>query len=593
MAGPFYKRSLATPPASYNYLANSPLVSQITYQQNSATRMTTTKQYDYLNRLTQISSAPGAAYTLPLTYNYNYNPANQRTKDTLADGSYWVYGYDSLGQVTNGCKYFATGTPVPGQQFDYTFDTIGNRLQTMSGGNANGANLRLANYTNNSLNQIIGRDIPTNVDIMGASISTNTVIGNGQTAYRNQEYYRQQLLENNASSALGNVYVPKEPENFSYDLDGNLLSDGRWAYTWDEENRLVGMTNNTGVGPLYGLGFAYDPKGRRIQKLVATNSGTAYIGLYTTTFLYDGWNLVAELAPNNSPIHTYMWGSDLSGSMQGAGGVAGLLKVGYYGTTTTNCFPAFDGNGDLSALINSADGTLAANYEYGPFGEAIRSTGLMARANSFRYSTKYQDDERDYLYYGYRYYKTSTGTWLNRDPFGDEAFLQSRSVGKTPRERQSLKSQGCLPAYVFDDNNSIGKYDVNGLSVGAVAGECIIVVSAPVDVPAGAIMLSFVVVGGVTVAVTYEVCRLCPRLCSLSTEFVQPPNDRPINDPDGGFSPGHHICVYNCPSLGKVRQYFPIGSKCKNHIRSLLAHRHHLVIFAHLTLDKSYYYTKR
>jgi len=185
--------------------------------------MTTTKQYDYLNRLTQISSAPGAAYTLPLTYNYNYNPANQRTKDTLADGSYWVYGYDSLGQVTNGCKYFATGTPVPGQQFDYTFDTIGNRLQTMSGGNANGANLRLANYTNNSLNQIIGRDIPTNVDIMGASISTNTVIGNGQTAYRNQEYYRQQLLENNASSALGNVYVPKEPENFSYDLDGNLL----------------------------------------------------------------------------------------------------------------------------------------------------------------------------------------------------------------------------------------------------------------------------------------------------------------------------------------------------------------------------------
>ena len=209
MAGPFYKRSLATPPASYNYLANSPLVSQITYQQNSATRMTTTKQYDYLNRLTQISSAPGAAYTLPLTYNYNYNPANQRTKDTLADGSYWVYGYDSLGQVTNGCKYFATGTPVPGQQFDYTFDTIGNRLQTMSGGNANGANLRLANYTNNSLNQIIGRDIPTNVDIMGASISTNTVIGNGQTAYRNQEYYRQQLLENNASSALGNVYVPK------------------------------------------------------------------------------------------------------------------------------------------------------------------------------------------------------------------------------------------------------------------------------------------------------------------------------------------------------------------------------------------------
>ena len=155
--------------ATYSYLANSPLVSQITFKQSGLTRMTTTKQWDYLNRLTQISSAPSAAYTSPLTYNYNYNPANQRTKDTLADGSYWIYGYDSLGQVTNGCKYFSTGTPVPGQQFDYTFDTIGNRTQTEAGGDTNGANLRVANYYANNLNQITNRDIPAYVDIMGAS----------------------------------------------------------------------------------------------------------------------------------------------------------------------------------------------------------------------------------------------------------------------------------------------------------------------------------------------------------------------------------------------------------------------------------------
>ncbi len=95
--------------ASYSYLANSPLVSQIALKQSGTTRMTTTKQYDYLNRLTQISSSPSASYVSPLTYNYNYNPANQRTKDTLADGSYWDYGYDSLGQVTNACKYWSNG----------------------------------------------------------------------------------------------------------------------------------------------------------------------------------------------------------------------------------------------------------------------------------------------------------------------------------------------------------------------------------------------------------------------------------------------------------------------------------------------------
>ena len=39
----------------------------------------------------------------------------------------------------------------------------------------------------------------------------------------------------------------------------------------------------------------------------------------------------------------------------------------------------------------------------GPFGELLRATGPMAKANPFRFSTKYQDDETDLLYYGYRY----------------------------------------------------------------------------------------------------------------------------------------------------------------------------------------------
>jgi len=88
--------------ATYNYLANSPLVGQITFRQNSNTRMTTSKQYDDLNRLTQISSAPGGAGLLPLTYSYTYNAANQRTKNTFADGSHWVYQYDALGHKLVG-----------------------------------------------------------------------------------------------------------------------------------------------------------------------------------------------------------------------------------------------------------------------------------------------------------------------------------------------------------------------------------------------------------------------------------------------------------------------------------------------------------
>jgi len=47
----------------------------------------------------------------------------------------------------------------------------------------------------------------------------------------------------------------------------------------------------------------------------------------------------------------------------------------------------------------------------------------MAKANPFRFSTKYQDDETDLLYYGYRYYNPSTGRWLSRDPIMEAGSL--------------------------------------------------------------------------------------------------------------------------------------------------------------------------
>jgi RHS repeat-associated protein len=424
--------------ATNSYLANSPLVGQITFKSNSVTRMTTTKQYDYLNRLTSISSVGGASSASPISFNYNYNNANQRTRNAQADGSYWIYNYDSLGQVTSGHKYWSDGTPVAGQQFDYTFDTIGNRTQTQAGGDQDGMNLRTANYYANNLNQLTNRDVPGYVDVKGVSFANNTVTVNGQAADRKGEYFRNELSVSNSSLALwtniitaatgqtsitGNVFVAKAPEPFSYDADGNLTNDGRFNYTWDGENRLINLTSltNAPTGSKVKLDFAYDYQGRRIQKIVSTNytSGTNYTTQYTNRFVYDGWNLIAVLSPNSQLLSSYTWGKDLSGSKQGAGGVGGLLEATYYGSSTTNCFVAYDGNGNVAALVNAADGAVSANYEYGPFGEIIRMTGPMAQKNPFRFSTKYQDDESDLLYYGYRYYKLSTGTWPNRDPIGE------------------------------------------------------------------------------------------------------------------------------------------------------------------------------
>ena len=91
-------------------------------------------------------------------------------------------------------------------------------------------------------------------------------------------------------------------------------------------------------------------------------------------------------------------------------------------TANGNHMPSYDGNGNVAQLAKASDGTVSAQYEYGPFGEVLRRNGTMAKVNPFRFSTKYQDDESDLLYYGFRYYGANVGRWLDRDPIAEPGF---------------------------------------------------------------------------------------------------------------------------------------------------------------------------
>ncbi|MDR3412851.1 MAG: RHS repeat-associated core domain-containing protein, partial [Formivibrio sp.] len=461
--------SNGTGTATYSYLANSPLVGQIAFANNGQPVMTTAKQYDFLNRLTSIQSSAGAAPVA--SFNYQYNSANQRTQVTNADSSSWVYQYDSLGQVISGRKYWANGTPVAGQQFTYNFDDIGNRQASASGGDASGSNLRSANYAANNLNQYTSRDVPGYAPVLGSANANATVTVNLQRAVRQGNYFWDELAANNSGSSLylsltnlavlnngtnadiittnvGNAFLPQTPETFGYDADGNMTNSGRWTITWDAENRAISFTSLASA-PLASqkkVDCAYDFQGRRIQKVVSTNNGSAWIPVSTNRFVYDGWNLIAILNPQSPIVQSYTWGIDLSGSPQGAGGVGGLLGVTYQGNATTNCVPAFDGNGNLAALVNLANGAILASYEYGPFGEVIRSTGPMAKVNPIRFSTKYQDDETALLYYGYRYYDASAGRFLGRDPLGDDNMDESGNP------------------FMTGENNLLSQFDFLGLA---------------------------------------------------------------------------------------------------------------------------------
>src|SRR5437773_1351952 len=139
---------------------------QINFRSKSTTRMSKTKQYDYLNRLSSISSV-GAGFTPSVaSLQYQYNDANQRTRVSLEDGSFWIYQYDKLGQVTFGKRYWSDWTRVAGQQFEYSFDDIGNRTSTKAGGDDNSGGLLSANYSGDSLNQYTSLDVAGAADIL-------------------------------------------------------------------------------------------------------------------------------------------------------------------------------------------------------------------------------------------------------------------------------------------------------------------------------------------------------------------------------------------------------------------------------------------
>src|SRR5207248_7008633 len=143
-------------------------------------RMTTTKAYDNLDRLGTVSSQPSASGASAVSFSHRYNSANQQVQRIETDSSFWVYQYDSLGQVISGKKYWSDWTPVAGQQFEYVFDDIGNRSSTKGGGDSAGANLRSATYSANLLNQYTNRTVPNAADIVGIAHALATNAVNGQ-----------------------------------------------------------------------------------------------------------------------------------------------------------------------------------------------------------------------------------------------------------------------------------------------------------------------------------------------------------------------------------------------------------------------------
>jgi RHS repeat-associated protein len=242
-----------------------------------------------------------------------------------------------------------------------------------------------------------------------------------------------------------------KPQIFLWDAKGNHTNDGQRVYAWDDENRLSGASSFESIAT-----YTYDAQWRRIRKVV---NGV------TNTFVYDGWNLIAEIQSGTgvSPVtNYYVWGLDLSQSLQGAGGIGGLLCVIRNGTPY---IPLVDGNGNITDYVDQ-QGNVVAHREYDPFGSTVLATGTMVNDFRFWFSSKYLESESGLYYYGYRYYSPETGRWISRDPIGEEGFATANAdVG--------IRGVLVLNTYDFIGNCPIGNWDATGLVCGPWIKVCL------------------------------------------------------------------------------------------------------------------------
>lgn len=449
----------------YAYLLNAPMLESLSV--DSGHPFTITRTFEP-NRDVLTSIDTKWSTTSRARYDYTVNNLGQRSSikqsgDVFADygdSTFRSLAYDSKGQLTSDTGYLGNAVDsnklLPDRKNEYAYDNIGNRHWS----NVTGNSTLRDDYTTNSLNLYVTKE--NNALTVSGTADTNAKVvvgGSSVVALRKGAFWSDQVTVSNvlrpwrgpltvhtgkANGGPGGTtdllrtdtrmgQIPQQSQTLTYDDDGNLTSDGVWDYMWDAENRLIRMTSTSesvlGGFPNRRMEFKYDYLGRRVQKLVFDHGSNQLLS--ARRFLYDGWNLIAELSLNSqlsslAVARTYTWGLDIVHSLNESGGVGALIQVADNASSKA-FFPAYDGNGNIVGMLNGASGSgaLAAAYEYSPYGEPLRSQTLDAALadQPFRFSTKYTDGETGLVYYGRRYYSPGQGRFLGRDPIGEEGGI--------------------------------------------------------------------------------------------------------------------------------------------------------------------------
>lgn len=408
--------------------------------------------YDAAKRLTNVTS-PAGSFTYTLGAAGAASPLVKKL--SLPNTSYITNHYDSVARLLFTKLNNSSHTTL--NRHEYVLNTAHQRTQQTF------TDSSTYDYTCDKIGQL---------KVADGSVSSHDRGYNYDTAWNLS--HRTNSVGVTPFSVNGKNELTSGPNgNYAYDANGNLTNyySTYMNYAYDDENQLTSWQYVSTARTEY----VYDGRGRlRVRK---DYSWAGFWMLNTETrYTYDGMRVIQERNNSSIPLVSYTRGTDLSGSLEDAGGIGGMLarSHGYASTNgnwyTHNSYHA-DGNGNITYLVNSSQ-TLAASYRYDPYGNTIAQSGTLGSVNKYRFSSKelMAGGASGIYYYGYRFYDPNLQRWPNRDPFGEPGHELLRSShgrdGTTNHElleNVDSSEPWDLNDYAFVSNDPMTSIDPLGL----------------------------------------------------------------------------------------------------------------------------------
>ena len=403
--------------------------------------------YDVFNRLSTIKAIVGVQTNL---FTYSYISGTQLISGCTATSSINNHQLSTLrtyepyrnliASITNSWNTSEISS------FTYFNDNTGKRTERLDGYNSSTMTNTFDYNERDEVTNAVMNSVEQSIVYDDVGNRTTSIVDSVSS-----EYTVNQLNQYTAVSSMGSI---------THDADGNLTSGNGWIHTYNAENRPVQhypSGNVTNGSILVENKFNY--KNLRVEKVTKQLSGReagypmnpqadsgTWEAVETRKFVWDGFNIAVEIIIDHvtpaTNISYYTWGIDLSGFLQGAGGVGGLLCDTKVTSAGTNSFYAVgDANGNVTEYVD-VSGNVKAHGEHNAFGET-KLSGSMKDDFTHWFSSKPLDAETGLVHYQLRPYSPELAIFLPRDP---------------------MEEAGSMGLHNFTENNPICSIDMFGLT---------------------------------------------------------------------------------------------------------------------------------